>query len=95
MYFVNDINFKTAATGPDRAVFTQRADVFDAVVTGSVNLNNIDIQPFGNRLTNITLFTGFNGRTTLTIQCFGKDPSSGRLACSAWAGKEICVPNSI
>src|SRR5271170_346244 len=75
-------------TGCDAGVLPEIADLFDAIIGGSVDFNDVDVFAGGNRLACGANAAGLAVFTLGTIDRLGQNARRGGFAYAACAGKE-------
>jgi len=89
--FVDDVDLVRAPHGAHVDVGPQGADLVDAAVRGTVDLDDINIGPFRDRPADIALIAGVAVASLRAIERFGENAGGGRLADPAGTGEEIGV----
>src|SRR5207244_11474158 len=77
------------------ARLAQFADLFDAVVAGSINLENIQRAALGDLLAARILFIEINPWPVSAVQAFGKDTRDGGFAGAARAAEQISMGDAL
>ena len=95
MYFVNNIDFETRPTWSHIYVLPQITNIFDAPITGAIDLDHIHIFARRNALTNITAITWFRRWAFTTVKRLGQDSRRRSLTDSTSACKQVSVTNTI
>ncbi len=95
MDFINDINFVATIDRSIHSLFTNRTRVVNSTLTGSVNLNDINIIASGNRETGTALATRFAIFWTQAVECLGENSRSRGLAHATRANKQICMRGTL
>jgi hypothetical protein len=93
--FVDVVDLEPGAAGAEAGVLPELADGLDAVVAGTVDLDDVDVLPDGDRLADVAHVARALGGSVHTIEALGEDPGNRRLADSARAGEEIRVRDAV
>ena len=93
--FVDDVDLEAAAAGPILHVAAQVADLFDAVVAGAVDFEDVDILAGGDAATGVADAAGFRCRAVDAVEGLGEDAGGRGLADAARAGEEVGVGDAV
>ena len=89
MDLVNDIDLVLADRGQIRHLVPQVADVVNAVVGGSVHLDDVHDSAGVDTLADLTFAAGVRAGGIQTVDRLGEDLGAGRFAGAAGAGEQI------
>ena len=92
---VDVVNFELPAHRCVVYGFAQGADLIDAIIGSTVDLNDIKRSALGNLLTDGVIRIEVDLGTAGTIKSFGKNPRSGGLACATGADEKIGMSEPI
>ena len=68
VHFIDDVDFITALSGGVLAVLSQFSYLINAIIGGSIDLNNIHTGTIHDRLTDIGIVVGLDTWATLCIE---------------------------
>ena len=94
MHFVDEVDFELSPSWRIGGVVPKIADIFHAVIAGSVDLNDVQASPFGNFLTHIANAAGLRGRAFHAVERLGQNASGGCLSNTPRAHKKISLSKS-
>ena len=95
MDFVNDVDLELRIGGRVFAGLTELADLFDAIIAGAINFQNVERPAFGDLKAAWILVVEGDFRAAFTIQAFGENAGDGGLAGAARAAKQVGVRNAL
>jgi hypothetical protein len=95
--FIDYINFKSRPVGPVYRVFTKLSNLIYAVITGAVDLDNVDIVTGINGDTAVAFTARLDGRLVglEAIQRFGQNSSQSRLADAPGSAEQVGVSDTV
>src|SRR5688572_21245346 len=91
MNFVDDVDFETTLCRLVANVLDNLANFINATIRGAVNLKHVDGISLRNLIALAALVARGCRRSFVTVQCLGKNASSGSFAHSANSGKKISM----
>jgi len=93
MDFIDNIDTVFGSSRRKVCFFPQCPDIFNTIVAGRINFNDIHNRAVINATTDITFsaWITINGRKA--VDCFGKYLRAGSLSCSPRTGKKVCMGN--
>src|SRR6202044_3451800 len=89
VHFVDDVDFVTPLGRRVADVVAQFADLLDAVVGGSVNLEYVETAAFGDLDADVLFWIEISSGTVLGFERLGENARGGSLARAARPDKEI------
>src|SRR4029077_666736 len=95
MHFVDDVDFEPALRRVVTNVLNDLADLIYAAVRRAIDLPNVQTGPGWALFTVASLIAGVGRRPFLTIERFGEDSGSRRLADAADSGEKIGMRNPV
>ena len=90
MHFIDDVYFSRAECRGEVYGFAKLADIFDAIVGGAVDFDNVKGALFFEGTAVRACAAGFESAFSMgTVYGFGKESSDGRFSGAAGTGKEV------
>lgn len=91
MDLIDIVDLKAGAGGGEGGGFTEGADLFDAVVGGSIDFENVERAAFGNLNRERIFGVEFDTGPALGVEGFREDSGGGCFSGAAGADEEVSV----
>ena len=95
MHFIDDVDLEAVTRWRVPGAFDDLPDLFDAIVGGAVDLQDVETRAGGDLHTSRTLATGGGGGPGGAVQCFGENSGGRRLAHAANTGEKEGVRRAV
>ena len=91
MDLIDVVDLEAGAGGGEGGGFTEGADLFDAVVGGSIDFENVERAAFGDFNRERIIGVEFDTGSALGVEGFREDSGGGRFSGAAGADEEVSV----
>ena len=95
MNLVDDVDFEMASTWGVTNVVAQLSHLFDTVIAGAVDFEDVETVAVGDLLATITFAAGRHRRAMNAIERLGQDARGRGFSDPAWAHEQVRVRESI